>query len=148
MNRQVFVGVSILLAAAVVAGFVVLSSTGTTNTPTPAERAVAAGGEPAPGTAAMRAYLNPETGRIETGPVPLSDAALDPETENALRRDSEGLVEVRHADGSVSIDLQGRFQNVSILRIDENGKTVVCTEHAECAGHVLQGGATGAPEVK
>lgn len=34
---------------------------------------------------------------------------------------TEGLVQVTHPDGSVSIDLQGRFQNVSIAKINADG---------------------------
>jgi hypothetical protein len=34
---------------------------------------------------------------------------------------AEGLASVRHPDGSVSMDLQGHFQNVVIARKDEDG---------------------------
>ena len=77
----------------------------------------------APGQAALRATINPETGEVEVG-VATSSAPLDPETANALRRDSEGLKEVVHPDGSVSVNLEGRFQSVSVAHIDENGKLV------------------------
>lgn len=38
-----------------------------------------------------------------------------------LNKSTEGLVEERHADGSVSVDLQGRFQNVTIARKNQDG---------------------------
>jgi len=84
-----------------------------------------------PGTAAMRAYRNPETGALEVGAPPSASAtgALDPELQNALRRDGEGLVEKHHADGAVSIDLEGRFQSVTVLKRGPNGNTVVCTDN-------------------
>jgi DNA-binding protein YbaB len=37
-----------------------------------------------------------------------------------LNQSTEGLVQVRHADGSVSMDLDGRFQNVMVARINED----------------------------
>src|ERR1051325_9939895 len=33
----------------------------------------------------------------------------------------EGLVEVQHADGTVSMDLQGRFQNVTVAKKNDDG---------------------------
>jgi hypothetical protein len=35
---------------------------------------------------------------------------------------TDGLQAVRHADGSVSLDLEGRFQSVAVARRDEDGK--------------------------
>ena len=34
---------------------------------------------------------------------------------------ADGLVQVKHADGSVSMDLQGRFQNVTVARVTAEG---------------------------
>ena len=93
-----------------------------------------------PGSAAMRATINPETGELEIragGPI----LSLDPATREALRRDDEGLEQVFHPDGSVSVDLKGRFQSASVARIGEDGKLVICTEHADDVEAVLQGAA-------
>jgi len=79
----------------------------------------------------MRAYLDPETGELVVGVLPASEIELDADTQNALRRDTEGLKIVQHADGSVSMDLDGRFQNVSVARIDENGVVTVCDDNVE-----------------
>lgn len=38
-----------------------------------------------------------------------------------LDTSTDGLTQVRHADGSVSMDLQGRFQNVAVARVNEDG---------------------------
>ena len=38
-----------------------------------------------------------------------------------VNRLTEGLVQVRHADGSVSMDLQGRFQNVAVAKKEADG---------------------------
>jgi len=93
----------------------------------------------APGTASLRAYLNPETGEIEAGPVVGAEVELDPDTQNALRRDTEGLVEVHHADGSVSIDVQGRFQNVSLARVNSDGTVTICSDNAHGVQQMVDG---------
>jgi hypothetical protein len=38
-----------------------------------------------------------------------------------LNQSTDGLVEVQRADGSVSMDLQGRFQNVMLARKEDDG---------------------------
>jgi hypothetical protein len=38
-----------------------------------------------------------------------------------LDNSTDGLVQVNHADGSVSMDLEGRFQNVTVVRVNTNG---------------------------
>jgi hypothetical protein len=120
-----------------VAGLGLVSLTGDAHHASQTTPAVASHDAMAPGEAGLRAFINPETGKVEVG----TGAAFefDADTENALRRDSEGLVEVRHADGSVSVDLQGRFQSVSMIHVDENGKKFVCTDHAQHASNVMAG---------
>jgi hypothetical protein len=102
------------------------------------------------GTSAMRAYLNPETGQLEVRRASTSEFQLDAETREALRRDTDGLVMQHHPDGSVSVNLQGRFQNATILHKDENGVMTICTDHAHHAQRALDADATTdkTPEVK
>ncbi|HEX7771988.1 MAG TPA: hypothetical protein VF435_06170 [Pyrinomonadaceae bacterium] len=38
-----------------------------------------------------------------------------------LNKSTEGLVEERHADGSGSVDLQGRFEHVTVARKNQDG---------------------------
>jgi hypothetical protein len=38
-----------------------------------------------------------------------------------LDNSTDGLEQVQHADGSVSMDLDGRFQNVTVVRVNTNG---------------------------
>jgi len=38
-----------------------------------------------------------------------------------LDNSTDGLVQVHHADGSVSMDLQGRFQNVAVIKVNTDG---------------------------
>lgn len=74
---------------------------------------------------------------------PTSEVALpsnaelmsNPYLRNALSRSSEGLVFQRAPGGGVSVDLQGRFQNVSVARIDADGeiRTGCVTSHESLA---------------
>lgn len=96
----------------------------------------------APGHAALRATLDPEGGLTVTS-RPAADAVghvsgdrleLDPVTANALSRDFSDLQREIRTDGSVHVNLKGRFQCAAVLRIAEDGtRQFVCTEHAEDA---------------
>src|SRR5687768_16333183 len=50
----------------------------------------------------------------EDSPLAPVDLAAEARLEEMTSRSSEGLVEVQHADGSVSMDLQGRFMSVML----------------------------------
>lgn len=149
MNRQPFARLSVALATIAVAGLGAMSLSGH-STP---DRNAAPAPQPAdpttPGTAALRAFLNPETGQVEIGTRTTSEE-LDPDSQNALRRDTEGLTQVRHADGSVSMDLQGRFQSVAMAQVGRDGRVVVCTDDSDKARRVIEGNVTvtSTPEVE
>ena len=52
-----------------------------------------------------------------------------------LNKSSEGLVTVQHPDGSVSMDLQGRFQNVAVARVNKDGTvSQSCVDNPRSAG--------------
>jgi hypothetical protein len=52
-----------------------------------------------------------------------------------LNQSTEGLVQVQHPDGSVSMDLQGRFQNVTVARVNKDGTvTQSCVDNPRAAG--------------
>jgi hypothetical protein len=60
---------------------------------------------------------------------------------NALEgnKSTEGLVEVQHEDGSVSIDLEGRFQNVMLAKKNDDGSvSAACVDNPEAAKEFLQ----------
>jgi hypothetical protein len=51
-----------------------------------------------------------------------------------INQSTDGLQSVQHADGSVSMDLQGRFQSVAVAKRDENGNLVLsCVDNREAA---------------
>lgn len=48
---------------------------------------------------------------------------------------ADGLTQVRHADGSVSVDLNGHFQNVVVGKVERNGRAAQsCVDNPESAG--------------
>lgn len=52
-----------------------------------------------------------------------------------LNKSSEGLVEEHNADGSVEMDLQGRFQSVAVARVNKDGSvTESCVDNPRAAG--------------
>jgi len=128
MRMQKRVGVAILLLLVSAATMVVLSPGDSTESTT---AAVSSNGISSPGTAGMRVYLDPETGEVAADVPPNAAIELDGALENALRHDDEGLVVETHANGAMSLNLQERYQDASVVRIDENGKMTFCSSDAQ-----------------
>ena len=52
-----------------------------------------------------------------------------------LNQSTEGLVSVQHPDGSVSMDLEDRFQNVTVARVNKDGTvSTSCVDNPRAAG--------------
>lgn len=97
-----------------------------------------------PGTAAMRIAIDPDTGELVPAQA-VRNKAVDSDLATMLSKSSEGLVEVHHPDGHVSVDLQGRFMSASLARINADGELEsTCVESAAQAEHFLGGGGTHA----
>ena len=64
--------------------------------------------------------LNPQTGEIKPL-TPQEAQKLANGLAPMLDDSADGLVQVKHADGSVSMDLEGRFQNVTVARVTADG---------------------------
>ena len=76
------------------------------------------------GAAGMRIYKDPDTDEI--GPPTAGAAILDGD---GTSQDMTGLTKVTLPDGSVMVDLQGRFQEAMVMQIDAHGNRVVtCTQ--------------------
>jgi hypothetical protein len=89
----------------------------------PAPRANAAP-RTALGSTSMILVADPETGRLGL-PEPGSQPALSISQQQALARaEAEGLVTLRNADGSETINHEGRFATHSIARVGRDGKVV------------------------
>ena len=78
---------------------------------------------PASAQAGMIISIDPETGALR---MPTQDElqSLMVPPDPAVDNSAEGLVEIHHPNGMVSIDLQGRFQEYAVLRIAPNGRKV------------------------
>jgi hypothetical protein len=98
------------------------SSAQTNNTHTKLPARVAASVPLDVQTSQIRPLTQEEAQRLAAGIKQLANQSTD------------GLQSVRHADGSVSMDLQGRFQNVAVAKLDEDGKlTQSCIDNPEAA---------------
>jgi ribosomal protein L25 (general stress protein Ctc) len=54
-------------------------------------------------------------------------------------KSTDGLVQVQNSNGSVSIDLQGRFQNVVLAKKNDDGSvSQACVDNSEAAAAFLQ----------
>ena len=75
--------------------------------------------------------LNPQTGQVR--PLTQEEAQrLADGIKQLANQSTDGLQSVRHADGSVSMDLQGRFQNIAVAKLDEDGKVIQpCIDNPE-----------------
>lgn len=100
---------------------------------------------PAPG----RNYVSVEVRgkQLLVNPQALQQGPLTPEQAQQMadalknNQSTDGLVQVQHADGTVSIDLQDRFQNVVMAKKNEDGSvSQACVDNAKAASAFLQSG--------
>jgi hypothetical protein len=81
--------------------------------------------------------VDPQTGKIKPL-TPEQARQLADELKTMLNRSTEGLEEVHNADGSVSVDLKGRFQNVMLARVNEDGTLEKsCVDEPKAAAEFL-----------
>lgn len=56
-----------------------------------------------------------------------------------VNKSTDGLVSVRHPDGTVSMDLQGRFQNVALAKKNDDGSiSQACVDTPESAARFFE----------
>jgi hypothetical protein len=89
-----------------------------------------------PGSKANNKTAKPQqvhpTGKEDARPTTADEAVLEKQLEQMTSRSSEGLTVVEHADGSASLDLQGRFMH--LMRAVPDGKggfRLVCSTHGK-----------------
>ncbi|HEX3557959.1 MAG TPA: hypothetical protein VHU19_02070 [Pyrinomonadaceae bacterium] len=83
-----------------------------------------------------RLRVNAQT--LQQGPL---TQAQSQQIADALQgnKSTDGLVEVQHADGAVSVDLQNRFQNVMMARKNDDGSvSTACVDTPEAATSFFQ----------
>ncbi|HOC44827.1 MAG TPA: hypothetical protein PKJ99_17575 [Thermoanaerobaculales bacterium] len=71
--------------------------------------------------AGLVVYIDPETGKVTSTPTDAQRAAMQSALAELLNYSDEGLVEVVMPDGSVVMDLQGRFQSTLIVQVAPDG---------------------------
>lgn len=75
-----------------------------------------------------------QTGKLRP-PTPAEARRLGMALKKYLNRSSQGLTVRTHPNGAQSVDLQGRFQNVSLAKVDSDGsaseKCVTSMQEAE-----------------
>jgi hypothetical protein len=71
--------------------------------------------------AALRAYVDPATGRLTEAPSEAQVRELDKSVGELASRSSEGLEAVTQPDGTQLVDLQGRFRSLSTATVSPTG---------------------------
>jgi hypothetical protein len=143
-NRQRLSIVSLTIAALVVAGaaITVLSRQAATSKVSVANEAKPASAEPGKKYVTVKVagrdlQVDPQTGKIKPL-TPAEAQELADGLKTALNKSTEGLDEVHNADGSVSVDLKGRFQNVTLARVNEDGSVErACVDEPKAAAEFL-----------
>jgi hypothetical protein len=105
----------------------------------PAQAAAQTPAEAAPPVAAagLVAYIDPATGGLTAAPTEEQRAAMRTALAALVNDSGEGLVEVRLPDGSVVMDLQGRFQEAVVVQVAPDA-----TRHMQCIGNLPDVAAT------
>jgi hypothetical protein len=82
--------------------------------------------------------VDPQTGQIKQL-TPQEAQQLAEGLKGMFNKSTEGLVAVREPDGSLSMDLQGRFQNVTVARTNGDGSvSQSCVDNPEAAANFFQ----------
>ena len=72
---------------------------------------------------------------VQDDRTPAEAARLAAGLSQVIDQSTEGLVEIQHADGSVSMNLEDHFQNVTVARIDQRGNLAQsCVDNPQAAG--------------
>jgi hypothetical protein len=108
----------------------------------------------APAKAQEGGYVTVEVGgkRIRVNAQTLQQGPLTQEQSRQIadalegNKSAEGLVEVRHDDGAVEVDLQGRFRSVMMAKRNDDGSVSnACVDTPEAAKSFLKSDASANP---
>jgi hypothetical protein len=82
---------------------------------------------------AQQTSFVPQTGQVR--PLTQEEAQkLAEGIKQIINQSTDGLKNVNHPDGSVSIDLEGRFQSVAVAKRDEDGTLIEsCVDNRQAA---------------
>lgn len=82
----------------------------------------------------LRVYVDPQSGELVSQPVTEEQRQQAAATEAAFNQDNSDLVSVRMPDGSVMVDLQGRFQQATVATVQADGSIRTYCADADHAG--------------
>jgi hypothetical protein len=83
-----------------------------------------------PGQSAARVYIDPKT-RKPVGPPPgIEPPGLIIAEQNRLSRSDKGLEKRQLPDGTSLVNLQGRFQNMTVVNKTPDGKSHMTCKHS------------------
>jgi len=95
-------------------------------------------GTPGAGQSRQRTFVDPATGRT-VEPTPEQIQALEQAVAEMLSQSTEGLEPVEQPDGTIMLDLDGRFQEIAIATVAPGGEVSVgCVDHPRQVKQVLQ----------
>jgi hypothetical protein len=95
--------------------------------------------------AATRIARNAETGQI-TAPEYSGDVLTIEQVQAAVRKEAEGLITIHNADGSETINHEGRFADYTMVRIGPDGRPLyVCAHGRVSVERLLRPGAPVRP---
>ena len=93
-----------------------------------------------PGSASMVLTIDPETGQPALPESQLHRALTISELQALARVEAEGLVTIKNADGSETLNHEGRFADHSIARVGPDGKPIFeCVQGEGPLEHALRG---------
>jgi hypothetical protein len=88
-------------------------------------------------TGGQDAHLDGQTGQMKQL-TPEEARKMAEGLKQMINNSTEGLEAKQNEDGSVSVDLQDRFQNVTLARVNQDGTvSTACVDNAEAAGEFL-----------
>jgi hypothetical protein len=90
------------------------------------------------GQMAGRVIINPETGKLGGPPASVEPPELSIATQNRLSRSDKGL-QIQHLpDGTMLMNLRGRFQNMSVVTLGQDGEAhLSCSHSVDQIGKVM-----------
>jgi hypothetical protein len=96
---------------------------------------------PATTQSAARVYIDPKTGHMSGPPAGVEPPGLSIALQKKLSRSDRGLEKRLLPNGAMLVNLQGRFQNMSVVTIAPDGEPhITCNHSVDEAEHALAHG--------
>ena len=134
LSRISFTSIVVAIAVLAVGAMTVVSRQKLSSNQTQSRTARAADGDFASKAAGQDVHFH--TQDEQTGELTPEEAQkIAGGLRELVNQSTEGLVEIRHADGSVSVNLDDHFQNVTVARVNRNGSLAQsCVDNPLAAG--------------